>query len=47
MALAQDLHQARVLIVEDEAIVALSIENKLKRLGYAIADVVEIGRAHV
>ncbi|MBF0564627.1 MAG: response regulator [Nitrospirae bacterium] len=35
--------KARVLVVEDESIVAMSIQDRLKELGYTVADVVSTG----
>lgn len=35
--------QARILVVEDDEIIALDIHHKLERLGYAVCDVVNSG----
>src|SRR5438045_9543860 len=37
----------RILVVEDEAIVAMDIANILRRLGYAVIDVVSRGESAV
>ena len=37
----------RILIVEDESIVALDIENKLLRLGYEVAAMVATGETSI
>ena len=48
------MNRPSILIVEDEAIVALELRLQLQDLGYAVAGVaasgeeaIEIGRAHV
>jgi PAS domain S-box-containing protein len=39
----EDKHTIKVMVVEDESIVAKDIQNRLKRLGYNVVDVVSSG----
>ncbi|MBT7038446.1 MAG: response regulator, partial [Bacteroidetes bacterium] len=37
------MEKARILIVEDEAIIAMAIENQLQGLGYEVTSTVDTG----
>ncbi|MBT4642053.1 MAG: response regulator, partial [Deltaproteobacteria bacterium] len=37
------MNKARILIVEDEAIIAMEIENQLQGLGYEVTSIVDTG----
>ena len=37
------MNKARILIVEDEAIIAMEIENQLQNLGYDVTSIVDTG----
>jgi two-component system, response regulator PdtaR len=37
------MNKARILIVEDEAIIAMEIENQLQSLGYEVTSIVDTG----
>ncbi len=37
------MEKARILIVEDEAIIAMEIENQLQSLGYVVTSIVDTG----
>jgi PAS domain S-box-containing protein len=39
------MEKARILLVEDEVIIAMELENKLKKIGYAVTSVVSSGEA--
>ncbi|MCP4756057.1 MAG: PAS domain S-box protein [Proteobacteria bacterium] len=41
------MEKVKVLIVEDEAIIAMEIESSLESLGYAVASVVDTGRTAI
>jgi CheY-like chemotaxis protein len=37
------MNKAKILIVEDEAIIAMEIKNQLQSLGYKITSIVDTG----
>ncbi len=37
------MNKAKILIVEDEAIIAMEIENQLQSLGYEVTSIVDTG----
>jgi CheY-like chemotaxis protein len=39
------MEKARILIVEDEAIIAMEIESQLQSLGYEVTSIVDISES--